>query len=642
MLGFLKKNTSAALGCIFAVCLLYYLHPYYGIRHDSPLYLGQAMLAMDPATFKNDMFFAYGSQADYTIMPVLLGWFCSIWHPAKVFLALSAFSLVLFAFSSYILARKILGAKFGYWGLLSLLIFPAVYAGNWILSYAESFLTGRSLSEPIVLLVIAAYLSRRYAWAILLFILAATLHPLQALGGLLVIWIHLVQQKKAWLHLLWVPVLLFLASLAGTPHLEFLSARFDPQWFEWLMGPNRLTFLSEWTSVDWIFILTDAFLILLWTRSRWEPASTLARSILIATFLGFALSYVFYEQLRFVLLGGLQLWRVDWLLHWFAMVSIPALLYIQYQKTQIKSIEFWALFTIVALGTQNRISPEMGKIVFVLIPLYLAWPRIKDQISPRLVAFLLYSMPLAFAVALLKFIQQSYERYHASWHFGTPLTMHYMLLSNPVIGGLCVIALVYLFLRRPKWQVYGVFLALAALIFSVTTWDRRSDWTLEIEQTRGDGSEFSIKMEPQAQVFWSNDLLGPWLVLRRASYFSAQQTAGILFNRETAREVMKRHAELNALNGSLDSCKAQKINETGDEACNIQGVTLTALCRVAKPYLDYIVLDFQSDERYAGVWNLKAKDIMGKPISYYLYRCSDLIAGADSKSSGVVHGTQSR
>jgi len=463
------------------------------------------------------------------------------------------------------------------------------------------------------------------------------LHPLQALGGLMVIWIHLVQQRRVWLNLLWLPILFLLASLAGVPHLEFLSARFDPQWFEWLLGPNKLTFLAQWTNVDWTFILTDVFLLLLWAFNSWEPAKTLARAILLATLLGFALSYIFYEQLRFVLLGGLQLWRVDWLMHWFAIVSIPALLYTQYQKTQIKSVEFLALFIIVALGTQNRISPEMGKIVFVLIPLYLVWPRIKNQISPGLVGALLCSMPLAFCVALLKFFQQSYERYHASWHFGTPLTMHYMLLSNPVIGGLCVFALVWLFLHRPKWRIYGVLLATAALIFSVMTWDRRSEWTLELEQTRGDASEFHVAIEPKAQVFWSNDLLGPWLVLRRPSYFSAQQTAGIIFNRETAREVMKRHAELNALNSSLESCKSQKTNDVGDDVCNIQGVTLTALCRAAKPNLDYIVLDFQSDERYAGVWSLKAHDIVGKPINYYLYRCSDLMTSADSRGSGGEH-----
>lgn len=628
MVDWLKKNISALTGLVFAVCVLYYLHPYYGIRHDSPLYLGQALMAMDPGVFKRDIFFAYGSQADFTVLPSLLAWLCSRWQPAVVFLGLTAFALLTFLGASTLLARRLFGPRLGYWAVLSLLIFPAVYAGLWIMSYAESFLTGRTLAEPLVLLFILAYLNNRFIWAFGLVLLAALIHPLQALGGIILIWLHLVQQRRAWLHLLWIPLLAVLASYAGVSKLAFLTARYDSQWFEWIQGPNKLTFLSSWSLVDWIFILTDAFLVSQWIKEGQEPLKSLARAALLATILGFAISYVCYEVWQFVFIGGLQLWRVDWLLHWLAMASIPALLCIQWQKTGPKSVEFLSLLTIVALGTQNRISPDMGKIVFVLIPLYWFWPRIQDKIGSGFVRALLYSMPLALIIAMLKFLQQANERYHASWHFGAPLTVHYMLLSNPAIGGLVTCGLVYLFYRWPRWRWVGLVLASAALIFSISIWDRRSEWTLELERTQGDASEFGLKLEPHAQVFWSNELLAPWLVLRRPSYYSGQQTAGILFNRETAREIMKRNADLDALNSDLEYCKSQKkiSNEAGDEVCNIHGVAISKLCRVAKSDLDYVVLDFKSDEKHAGEWHLKGRDILGKSINYYIYRCADLIA----------------
>lgn len=629
-MDWLKRNLPAWTALIFAVAVLYYLHPYYGIRHDSPLYLGQALMVMEPKVFKNDLFFAYGSQADFTILPNLLGWLCARWHPAQVFLGLTWLALLMFLGASFLLARQLFGQQKGYWAVLSLLIFPAVYGGLWILSYAESFLTGRTLAEPFVLLALWAYLRRRHAWASALFVLAALIHPLQALGGLMVLWVHLVSQRRAWLHLLWLPALGLLGAYAGVSHLAFLTAQYDSQWFEWIKGPNTLTFLSSWSLVDWTFILTDGFLLALWIRSDIEPCKSLARAALLATAIGFSVSYVGYEMLQFVFLGGLQLWRVDWLLHWLAMASIPALLCVQWQKTGPKSIEFLALITIVALGTQNRISPDMGKIVFVLIPLYWFWPRIQDRISSGLARALLYSMPLALMVAMLKFLQQANERYHASWHLGSPLTVHYMLLSNPAIGGLVVCGLIYLFLRWPRWQLLGGLFAMAALVFSMSIWDRRSEWTLDLERTRGDASEFGLQLETNAKVFWSNELLAPWLVLRRPSYYSGQQSAGILFNRETAREVMKRNADLDALNSDLEYCKSRKnlSNEGGDEVCNIHGVAISKLCRVARADLDYVVLDFKSDEPHAGEWHLKGKDILGKSINYYIYRCADLIADA--------------
>lgn len=631
----LKKNIQTWTALIFAVVVLYYLHPYYGIRHDSPLYLGQALLAMKPEIFKQDLFFAYGSQADFTILPSLLGWLCARWHPADAFLALTALALLMFLGASLLLTRQLFGPRWGYWAVLSLLIFPAVYGGLWIMSYAESFLTGRTLAEPVVLLVLWAYFRRHYAWASVLFLLAALVHPLQALGGLMVVWSHLVIQRRAWLHLLWLPALAVLASYAGVSHLAFLTARYDSEWFEWVKGPNQLTFLSNWSLVDWIFMATDVFLVSLWIRSGDEPRKGVACAALLAVAIGFVTSYVGYEVLQFVFLGGLQLWRVDWLLHWLAMASIPALLYVQWQKTGPKSIEFLSLITIVALGTQNRISPDMGKIVFVLIPLYWFWPRIQSRIGPGLVRALLFSMPFALMVAMLKFLQQANERYHASWHLGTPLTVHYMLLSNPAIGGLVVCGLLYLFYRWPRWQVLGAVLVLPALAFSLSIWDRRSEWTLELERSRGDASEFGLELEPNAKVFWSNELLAPWLVLRRPSYYSGQQTAGILFNRETAREVMKRNADLNALNSDLEHCKSQKkiSNEAGDETCNVHGVAISRLCRVAKSDLDYVILDFQSDEPHAGEWHLKGRDILGKPINYYIYRCADLLKAEEPSKS---------
>lgn len=632
MVDWLKKNIPAITALVFAVCVLYYLHPYYGIRHDSPLYLGQALMAISPEVFKKDLFFAYGSQADFTILPSLLGWLCSRWHPAEVFLGLTAFALLGFLGASLLLARLLFGPRWGYWAVLSVLIFPAVYGGLWILSYVESFLTGRTLAEPVVLVVLVAYLNRRFTWAIGLFVLAALIHPLQALGGGVVIWLHMVLQRRAWLHLLWIPVLLMLASFAGVSQLAFLTAQYDSEWFDWVKGPNKLTFLSSWSFVDWIFILTDVFLVSLWCKDGEEPIKSLARAALMATVIGFAVSYICYEVLQFVFIGGLQIWRVDWLLHWLAMASIPALLCIQWQKTGPKSVEFLSLITIVALGTQNRISPDMGKIVFVLIPLYWFWPRIQDKIGPGFVRALLYSMPLALIVAMLKFLQQANERYNASWHLGSPLTVHYMLLSNPAIGGLVTCGLVYLFYRWPRWRGVGLIVALVALVFSVSIWDRRSEWTLELETTKGDSSEFGLKLEPHAQVFWSNELLAPWLVLRRPSYYSGQQTAGILFNRETAREVMKRNADLDALNSDLEYCKSQKklSNEGGDEVCNVHGVAISKLCRVARTNLDYVVLDFKSDEKSVGEWHLKGRDILGKSINYYMYRCADLLGEADS------------
>ena len=49
------------------VALWVLAHPYGGLRHDGLLYAGQAMAHLRPDVFGRDLFFAYGSQDDYTI-----------------------------------------------------------------------------------------------------------------------------------------------------------------------------------------------------------------------------------------------------------------------------------------------------------------------------------------------------------------------------------------------------------------------------------------------------------------------------------------------------------------------------------------------------------------------------------------------
>jgi len=165
---------------------------------------------------------------------------------------------------------------------------------------------------------------------------------------------------------------------------------------------------------------------------------------------------------------------------------------------------------------------------------------------------------------------------------------------------------------------------LAALAYSISAWDARSDWTRAIENVSGDGREFGIDIEPGTQVFWSNETLAPWLVLHRANYFSTAQTAGILFNRGTAAEVMRRAGVIVELNQGVDACKDTPISDTESTSCNLQGLTLDRFCEAAQPDVGYVILDFIANEKYVGIWDVGVK-FQGRDLTYYLYRCSDLI-----------------
>ena len=63
---------SMSVAALLAAALLAFQRPYHGIWHDSVLYLGQALAVVDPDIFRQDLFFAYGSQSRFTLVQYLL------------------------------------------------------------------------------------------------------------------------------------------------------------------------------------------------------------------------------------------------------------------------------------------------------------------------------------------------------------------------------------------------------------------------------------------------------------------------------------------------------------------------------------------------------------------------------------------
>jgi hypothetical protein len=62
---FSRHQTVTAALSLSAIWLL--THRYHGIHHDALFYAVQALAHAAPARFEHDLFFAFGSQDDYTL-----------------------------------------------------------------------------------------------------------------------------------------------------------------------------------------------------------------------------------------------------------------------------------------------------------------------------------------------------------------------------------------------------------------------------------------------------------------------------------------------------------------------------------------------------------------------------------------------
>src|SRR5690606_64959 len=108
------------------------------------------------------------------------------------------------------------------------------------------------------------------------------------------------------------------------------------------------------------------------------------------------------------------------------------------------------------------------------------------------------------------------------------------------------------------------------ILLAAVRWDARSTVTRAVEANTFRSDLFGVALPEHAQVFWDRQgLVGPWLALRRADYFSPQQLSGLVFSRHTAVEARKRLARLEVL--SHDSRVCQDLSRRIDvlEPCRI-------------------------------------------------------------------------
>jgi hypothetical protein len=145
----------------------------------------------------------------------------------------------------------------------------------------------------------------------------------------------------------------------------------------------------------------------------------------------------------------------------------------------------------------------------------------------------------------------------------------------------------------------GLLLACAGL-----NWDQRSPWTKFVDSTRSPPAALAAMLPGDAPIYWEGDLLVPWFVLKRASYFSCSQGTGALFSRGTALAYQKRYERFAALStldiGQELYCPVPQAAQpwppgpadTGDNWPNPQSLVrsdIVAVCRES-PALGALVL----------------------------------------------------
>lgn len=605
---------SALLG----IALILLLRRYGGIDHDAALYLGQALRVRAPGIFDQDLFFLHGSQGNYTLFPWLLAQSFDWFAPSDVFLWGTLAGLLCFAAAAWYCLRALLPESQRVWAWIGVLCLPPVYGR--IFRYGESFLTPRLFAEALCLLGIGLLVRGRWLPALACAALAGLLHPLQAIGAMMVAWAWLVLRDRRWLHVAWLAVPIAVLGVSGIEPFDRLFHRIDPAWLAQLNETSGQLFVTGWAMLDYIVMGFDVFVLAHAWRTLRGPFGAWCAAALAGLALGVASSLALVDALHLQLPAGLQLWRVHWLAHWLAMAAVAALLFRDIRAGEIPRA--------LCLGLAALLAWKVGWIWVPLALLYACWPQFSARVQPRLQSLLGGLFAIGMLMLLAHYVATELLEFRQAQQRLDMYPLDHRLLMFPLVAlGIPLLGL-HLWNRlsaNRRWLlIAGVLCPLVAL--GSMRWNDRPAVPLAMEANAFRPDIFGTPIPEDAQVFWDSvSVIGPWLVLHRADYFSPQQLSGVVFNRDTASDGFRRSARTNSLTMEGWNCRrlARSVEEI--QRCRISNINIQRACAPhPAPRPDYLVLPYRLSQRALGQWTITDPATGEAAASYWLYDCRDV------------------
>jgi hypothetical protein len=599
-----------------------FAHGYTGIRHDGVYYLGDALNLISPQRMAGDIYFD-SLQGHYTLLP----WLYSQLIPL-LGISMGAMLLVCATFAAYVLTawyllRSIVNGQSLAFGLLIVFIAMPVYGGHRIFGYAEPFLTGRSMAEPFCLLALALLLRKQVIAAALSLIVAALLHPLITLPALILAWLYLVQMDRRWLWSLLLLIPVGGLALNNVAPFDGLLKTYDLEWLAIIKDVNVHCFPLLWTVKDWSGLFFDLGLLgVIAFLSEEGNGRRLMKASVLLTLVSLVLSVTFADGLHNVLLTSLQLWRAQWITHWLALALSPWLFF-KLWATSNETERAMALLLLLSVFTAQTYAPP---IIILTLSGVMYW-RDRVQLSRWIPYVIMVVVVLAMTIQA---VQQWFVLKPAADHGTVRGTLHiaFTLLSITPITALIIGLGLYLLKRFP---VPSAIMALLISAVAIGGWDQRSDGVRFREDFWG-RPLWDKMIEPGARIYWYGDLGTPWMMMQRGSYFSENQGAPLLFNRQAALEYDSRQKLVGPVESQMQICGLiNKLSRKDD--CAPTTKAIQDLCMSAS--LDYMVFPVKLplplvSSVNGGLLNDNHED------RYFLYRCSDIAAADPDEGSSTA------
>jgi hypothetical protein len=516
---------------LLLVVLWALMHGYQGFAGDAQIYAYQALARIHPA-LSADLYLENTSQDQYTVFSPFYAWLIRWIGLANAARLLTIFFTAWLVAAAWKLATGLTSSSTAWLAAAFLLIAAGDYGAAGVFRIFDSFLTARLPAEALVITALACYSHGMKKLGVGIATAAMFVHPLMAFPAVLL------------LICLWLPVRLGLVgaiagvfaalgialAAAAVPAVGQMFTVMDADWLEVVQERSQFLFLQLWSLQDWDINLRP-FLYLIFIAIATNEARMrrfcIAGLIVGSCGLAVALVGCLIGPLAILVQG--QAWRWDWISCFLSVLLLPATVLRVFRDDTCGP-----LCAVLLIGGWQ--VSGLGGTACVLFAL-ICWSQ-RVHIGARAIPYFRW-IGLLGAILLVAWIVRGSVG-HGPIHMNN---IGNLLAAQAAAAALFGLLWWRLRSARSAWAPIGVSAALLIASIFIVPASFTQARTLGADTDGKEFSDWTDAIPPDSTVFVAPTRdVGSfvWFTLGRPNYLALDQSAGVVFSRETALEVRRR------------------------------------------------------------------------------------------------------
>jgi hypothetical protein len=528
--GIQQRLTAFALALLLIVLWLL-MRGYQGFAGDAQIYAFQALARINPA-LSTDLYLQNSSQDQFTIFSPFYALFISWLGLANAARDLTLLFTIWLCVAAWHLAAAITSRTCAWLAVAFFIIAAGDYGASGVFRIFEQYLTPRLPAEAMTVTAFACYAHGMKRLGFGIAIAALIVHPLMALPGLLLL--------IFW----WLPYRLgVIGAVAGVcaalsialcvpmlPAAAHIFPVMDADWMAVVQERSQFLFLQLWLPRDWDINLRPLVYLAFMAMAMRDPRiRRFCVAGLAVGLCGLAVALIACLIGPVAVLVQGQAWRWVWVGCLISVLLLPVTLLRVWDDEKCGPI-------CAVLLICGWVFSAIGGTACVLFAL-LVW-LFRSRISERAVVYLRWTA-LGAALAVLLWVDSGLVN-----RGPTPFAQIGNLIGVKVSAALLVGFLCWRIRGfRQLWVPLSIGAALLISAVLIMPASFKQARTLGSDVDVKEFSDWSAVISPTSTV-----LVAPardvgsfvWFTLKRPNYLALDQSAGVVFSRETALEIRRR------------------------------------------------------------------------------------------------------